>query len=256
VTVKDDEENFVNDIIEIVNITPLLLSITTTPSGNEASGVAELIATGGIPPYLYSINYGEPSTQNIFSDLPPGYYRADVIDIRGCQATSEFEIPLINIDNTLLLNVDKLTSNLDAATYQWINSETQTAMEGEVSKTFQAKQTGKYRVAITSTSAASGGEKDKLEGPIGISSATYEITNILSVNNNMLKTNKIYPNPALDYLRVPESCMNKNYIICSFSGKKFLSGRITSQEISVEELSSGIYFIQFEDFYGSLFMKI
>lgn len=152
------------------------------------------------------------------------------------------------------MNVDKLTSNLNAATYQWINSETQTAMEGEVSKTFRAKQTGKYRVAMTLTSAASGG--DKSEEPINISSATYEITNFLSVNNNMLKTNKIYPNPALDYLRVPESCMNKNYIICSFSGKKFLSGRITAQEISVEELSSGIYFIQFEDFYGSLFMKI
>jgi hypothetical protein len=52
VTVKDDEENFVNDIIEIVNVTPLLLSITTTPSGNEASGVAELIVENGYPPYL------------------------------------------------------------------------------------------------------------------------------------------------------------------------------------------------------------
>jgi hypothetical protein len=82
VTVKDDEENFVNDIIEIVNITPLLLSISITPSGKEASGVAELFVENGYPPYLYSINNGEPSTQNIFSDLPPDYCRAVVIDTR------------------------------------------------------------------------------------------------------------------------------------------------------------------------------
>lgn len=64
------------------------------------------------------------------------------------------------------MNGDKLTSNLDTATYQWTNSETQTAIEGEISKNFQAKQTGKYRVAMTLTSAASGGEKNKSEGPI------------------------------------------------------------------------------------------
>jgi gliding motility-associated-like protein len=59
--------------------------ITTTPSSCSSSdGVVQLQASGGTPPYLYSLDLINFQTNNVFSGLPPGSYNFYAKDANGC----------------------------------------------------------------------------------------------------------------------------------------------------------------------------
>jgi hypothetical protein len=48
--------------------------------------------TGGVPPYLYSLNGGPFGTEAVFSELSPGDYQLTVQDVNGCEYTESFII--------------------------------------------------------------------------------------------------------------------------------------------------------------------
>lgn len=256
VIAKDATGNSLNSLpVILTEPAPVEFLDVITQSGNETSGVVEILPSGGTPPYLFSIDGAAPSSQNIYSDLSVGNHEVTVSDANGCTIAAQITVEQLNVDNSLVRNGNLLTSNLTADTYQWINSETQTAINGETNQTFQAEQPGKYRVEMTLTVAPLVGGKKKANAVIKFSSATYEITEILSVNSNTLDIIKPYPNPAHDYLIVPKSSINKNYVVYSLAGKKLFSGKILTQEISIEEFSTGIYFIQVEGYTTTKFIK-
>ena len=55
-------------------------------------------AAGGTPPYLYSLDGMTFSSDNVFSDLPPGSYTLWVEDANGCQSTTMVDI-LVSVFN-------------------------------------------------------------------------------------------------------------------------------------------------------------
>lgn len=65
-------------------------------------------ATGGVPPYQYSLNGGSNQSSNTFSGLIPGNYTIVVTDSYGCT----FTMPAVTIQPQLLARV-VLTSNLN-----------------------------------------------------------------------------------------------------------------------------------------------
>jgi hypothetical protein len=67
----------------------LRLNITTMPlrCADDGTGVIVLSGTGGVPPYLYSINAQPFGEQRIFRNLQGGTYRVRVRDTRGSEVT-------------------------------------------------------------------------------------------------------------------------------------------------------------------------
>lgn len=69
----------------------LQLSVTGIQNldcGGIPTGKIELQASGGIAPYLYTLNDAQPQTINTYDGLLTGNYNVQVTDINGCAATN------------------------------------------------------------------------------------------------------------------------------------------------------------------------
>ena len=258
--IEDSENNIYEFVLSILEPVPLNATINISPSGIENSGVLEIIANGGTSPYFFSVwdnNYNfSSSPNNIYSDLAAGSYTVEVIDSNGCLIHQIVTINEVNIDNTISIKGDELTANVGADTFQWINSETQTIIEGETNKTLKAGKLGKFRVEMTLENPNPVGKSLKSLQTISLSSPSYEVTTVLGVNNSMNKVIKLYPNPAKSHLTFPNTLTNKEYTIYSISGKRVLSGVILNHEILIDKLEKGFYFLKIKEYIVTKFVKI
>ena len=68
---------------------------------------------------------------------------------------------------------------------------------------------------------------------------------------------KLYPNPAINYIRVLGLSEKANYIIYNLLGKKVGKGMVENDEdITIQNLSNGTYFIRIENAKAIKFIKI
>lgn len=81
VTIRDAEGTLASATVSVGEPTPVMLSGST--AGNSISSTA----TGGTPPYLYSLNGGALQGNGNFSNLVPGAYTVVATDANGCVAT-------------------------------------------------------------------------------------------------------------------------------------------------------------------------
>lgn len=63
--------------------------LVTHPTEGQNNGSIEIVASGGTPPLIYSINGGPPQASNIFTSLPPGMFEVCVQDASGCMTCSD-----------------------------------------------------------------------------------------------------------------------------------------------------------------------
>lgn len=73
--------------------TTLVATLELANSGCKASnGMISINATGGTEPYLYQLNGGTATEENIFSNLSPGNYISRVTDSEGCSVTQSVKL--------------------------------------------------------------------------------------------------------------------------------------------------------------------
>ncbi len=85
---------------------------TTNPFVNQADGIIEIIAQGGTPPFVYSINGGDNfQSQNIFTHLDEGNYEVVVKDAFGCVDTLSMELE--KVGEIIISNVFNPSSNVE-----------------------------------------------------------------------------------------------------------------------------------------------
>lgn len=90
------DDVFVQECCQSIDATTV--SVATQP--NQANGLVTINATGGVPPYSYSLDYSTFQSSNVFSGLGKGNYTAYVVDSVGCLATEDFVInQLTSVDN-------------------------------------------------------------------------------------------------------------------------------------------------------------
>jgi len=77
----------------------------------------------------------------------------------------------------------------------------------------------------------------------------------LAVGDNKLEIISVYPNPASDYLMVPNSLMGATYGIYDITGKSVKKGAIDSEKINLN-LNSGIYMFKVETELSTVTKKI
>ncbi|MEQ8812337.1 MAG: hypothetical protein RIE59_24930, partial [Imperialibacter sp.] len=69
-----------------------LQEIVVEESGcGSTEGKIEVVASGGVEPYLYSINEGQPQTGRTFSGLSKGTYSVKIEDQLGCEIIESVE---------------------------------------------------------------------------------------------------------------------------------------------------------------------
>lgn len=81
-------------------------------------------------------------------------------------------------------------------------------------------------------------------GAFGNTTEASKSKAILSVKDYPSTNNFIYPNPTSDKIIFPDNLINNNFVIFSITGKVVKRGVINSNEISLSEFSSGVYFIR------------
>lgn len=231
-------------------------------SGIAASGVIETDVSGGLAPYVYSIDGGDFQTLNVFTGLATGSHDITVQDAYGCINQYIVDIGNIDIDSTVIINGFTLTATAEADTYQWINADTETIIPGATNKVYVATEPGNYRVEMTIDDLTTKTIRTKNSGKtisnkaiVTISSPVYQVSSSLSTNDSELNNLHIYPNPAHDYLVLPKKSINKAYNVYNVLGNKVDSGTVISDKLSTQNLLRGVYFLSVEGYNVSKFIK-
>ncbi len=70
-----------------------LNEVLSTDAGcGSSGGTIQIDASGGVAPYTYALNGGDPQSENAFSGLEKGNHTIKVIDNQGCEVTETVEI--------------------------------------------------------------------------------------------------------------------------------------------------------------------
>ena len=140
---------------------------------------------------------------------------------------------LVSVDNSLTVSSSTLTSNMDNASYQWVDCSTNLPIPSEVNQSFSPTISGSYAVEVTVGSCTE-------------LSACVDFTS-LGTDTFKLNTINIYPNPTSSILTIEHS-LNDDLMFELFSieGKKVLQKVLTEKrsKLNMSQLSKGTYFVR------------
>ncbi|MHC0439798.1 T9SS type A sorting domain-containing protein [Flavobacterium sp. 3-210] len=193
-----------------------------------SNGTLTAYATGGQPPYVYSINGGAYSPTNVYNDLVPGTYIVTVKD-----ATNT-----ISYTNTITLAppvpVDFVATNTPVLCYGGTASLTITALAGQApyqyaisegpstsNNIFSSLIAGNYLIKVTDANGCINvkpytiTEPTIITGEILIEGQTISVTDVTggtgsyfySIDNGSFQANNVFTNvnPGLHHVRVKDS---------------------------------------------------
>jgi len=119
----------------------------------------------------------------------------------------------------------------EGATYQWINCDTQTPIEGETSASFTPTAPGSYQVAVTNVS-----------GCTTISQCRTVSGEELGMPSFAGHTFVIYPSPAKDILTINSDSTVTSVVVTTVLGQEVLKWE--GSQIDVSNLPAGTYLLQ------------
>jgi hypothetical protein len=143
---------------------------------------------------------------------------------------------VVNIDATINVSGNTMTSNQSGATYQWIDCTTQSSIPGATQQSYTATQTGLYAVQVTIGNCM---EESSCEFIDWNGTIDLEASGI-----------KIYPNPTAEFftLELPQNHHMKLELY-DISGRKVMEQQLggSVQEIDVRTLANGSYRVVLND---------
>ncbi|MDA9125442.1 M28 family peptidase [Flavobacteriaceae bacterium] len=140
---------------------------------------------------------------------------------------------LVSVDNSLTVSPSTLTSNMDNASYQWVDCSTNLPLTSQISQSFSPSISGSYAVEVT----------------VGSCMELSSCVDFTSLGSNTFKLNtiNIYPNPTSSVLNIEHS-LNEDLTLELFSleGKKVLEQVLPQKltKLNMSQFSQGAYFIR------------
>lgn len=140
--------------------------------------------------------------------------------------------------NSITVTSNTITALENNATYQWFDCDLGQPISGETNQSYVATQSGLYSVIITPS-----------VGCKSTSSCTNVTVSVTQISENELMNLYIAPNPANDHITIKLDGLtgnNSSIEILNTVGQILLKEDIAnelSKNISVSDLSSGIYFV-------------
>lgn len=251
VTVTDANGCSQSTTINVSNTgAPTLTSISTDATCNGyQDGAINLTISGGATPYNFS--WSNLDTSKNISSLAAGIYTVTVTDNNNCVAIlsdTVNEPVALAPDFTVSGNV--LTCSNAAVNYQWLLNDT--VIVGATNQSYTISQTGNYSVIISDVNCSDTSTKKTV--------VFVGVTELLNVNSL-----QIYPNPS-DGNFIIEGKMNSKenlqISIINILGKEILNlqiqnvNRIFKKQISLNEMTDGIYFLRMKTGQQSIVRKI
>ena len=140
---------------------------------------------------------------------------------------------LVSVDNSLTVSPSTLTSNMDNASYQWVDCSTNLPIPSEVNQSFSPTTSGSYAVEVTVGSCT------ELSACVDFTSLGTDTFKLNSIN--------IFPNPTSSLLTIEHS-LNDDLMFELFSieGKKVFQKVLTEKrsKLNISQLSKGTYFVR------------
>ena len=140
---------------------------------------------------------------------------------------------LVSVDNSLTVSPSTLTSNMDNASYQWVDCSTNLPLPSQTSQSFSPAATGSYAVAVT----------------VGSCTELSSCIDFTSLDSDTFKLNtiKIYPNPTSSTLHIEHSLAEDlTFELYSIEGKKIFKKVLTEKhtQLNISQFPQGAYFVQ------------
>ncbi|WP_296618756.1 T9SS type A sorting domain-containing protein [Marivirga sp.] len=203
----------------------------------ESDGLIEVIITGGIPPFTYSLNESSQVESNIWEGLSAGEYIITVTDSIGCTLS---DTVLIGSPNVLEISAEVTNSTsldgngaieltvsggMGAYSYLWSNGANTSMIDG--------LEIGVYTVIVTDENGCS---KEQ----------SFELGGVTSNDNAQENEFKVYPNPAHSEISLIHNGKSDRLKIYNARGKiiKDLKVEGESTKIDLSNWSPGLYFIR------------
>jgi hypothetical protein len=153
----------------------------------------------------------------------------------GCDSIVTFDVQIVNIDSTIILNENILeVMDVSSTSFQWVNCDNNfSPIQGETNATFEADSSGNYAVILTK------------DGCVDTSECVFvQTTNTRDVNR--LSAIQTFPNPVKDVLSIRELPIGGTLMIQDVSGRVLSTFEITASnvELPMASYQSGIYFMK------------
>lgn len=180
----------------------------------------------------FTVCFGENVTVGANTYSTTGIYTDVLSSTEGCDSTVTTDLVVnAQIDASVDATESTLTSNQNGATYQWIDCQDNSAIEGATSQSYTATITGNYAVVVT------------IDGCSDTSACNNVI--IIGIENvNVSALVKAYPNPSNGTftLEVPMSGM---YSVINQLGQVVYASYLNQNQLNTIELdaAAGVYYL-------------
>ncbi len=235
--------------INIATSTELTTTLETvhTSCGKDNGRVS---AMSNHPNLTYRWNTGSFSA--FINNLSAGTYTVTVTDVDGCQDTAITEINnSTGFDTGIVINENKLVANQNDVSYQWIDCENNTYLQGAVYQSFNPSRDGNYSVELKGIDI-NGNECVEITDCVN-----FELSS--STEEKMFWNKVKIPTIIHDELNIQLSTLSlvsKIYIKNMSGYSMTIDAKNVDNNISIDlvTLPSGMYFIVFEN-NGERFVK-
>ncbi|MCB9175449.1 MAG: T9SS type A sorting domain-containing protein [Flavobacteriales bacterium] len=167
-----------------------------------------------------------------------GVKTATIPNAVSCDSVITINLTINNVDNTVNHTLNTLTSNANAASYQWLDCDNgNSPLVGENNQSFTATINGTYAVQVTQNGC--------------VDTSSCIVINTVGIINNTFKHDVVvYPNPTKGAVNIDLGVVYKNVTIEVYDvyGKLVLNQKYFDENFIQLNLNepSGLYFVKLQ----------
>jgi uncharacterized repeat protein (TIGR03803 family) len=176
-----------------------------------------------------------------------GNYTVLVTNSSNCSSMSLATILIVDsLPNTgVTQNQTTLTANQNAAIYQWIDCNNNSAIVGENNQSYTAASTGDYAVAITTNNCSD------------TSACISVLVNTVGVKATAIDNSfTIYPNPTSGQFTILLPTENASIIVTNLMGQEIIKERATQKTTTLQLDTNGVYIVYVKTKKGTTIQKL
>jgi alpha-tubulin suppressor-like RCC1 family protein len=173
---------------------------------------------------------------NNLSLTSSGIYTDTLMNSKGCDSVISLHLTVLDIDTSVVISGQTLTSIENSASYQWLDcNNAYSIIAGETSQSFTPSFNGSYAVEVTKNTCSD-------------TSACQLISTVGILENSLLNSVKLFPNPTSNEFQIIfPSILNAQVTIFNNQGKEVESRLIFGNKIedfSLASVKPGIYLVR------------